>query len=117
MMDELPLVSTPMEAPAAAHLSLKAQCEARKVELEEALRHLNGGSETTRRDIEVAIDALNGLLTGNLDQIPPMVAGQLSKWIASSKYLGAKETREMAAAVTADAKVVAGAQFDAPDAD
>lgn len=105
-----------MEAPASAHPGLRAQCEARRAELEEALRHLDGGSETTRRDIEVAIDALNGLLTGNLDQIPPIVAGQLSKWIASSKYLGAKETREVAAA-TAEAKVAVGAQFDTPDAD
>jgi hypothetical protein len=82
-----------MEAPASAHLSLKAQCEARRAELQE--------------------------VTGNLDQIPPIVAGQLSKWIASSKYLGAKETRDVAAATaaTAEAKVAAGAQFDSPDAD
>ena len=81
-----------------AHPTLRMLCEARQHELKEALGHLAAdGSPQTRHDIEAALDALDGLLTGNLDQIPPVVAAQLSKWIASSKYLGAKETRELAA--------------------
>jgi hypothetical protein len=80
-----------------AHPSLRALCETRQAELKDALGRLAAdGSPQTRHDIEVALDALDGLLTGNLDQIPPVVSAQLSKWIASSKYLGAKEARELA---------------------
>jgi hypothetical protein len=80
-----------------AHLSLRTLCETRQGELKEALDRLGAdGAPQTRHDIEVALAALDGLLTGNLDQIPPVVAAQLSHWIASSKYLGAKEVRERA---------------------
>ena len=80
-----------------AHPSLRALCETRQAELKEVLGRLAAdGAPQTRHDIEVALDALEGLLTGNLDQIPPVVSAQLSKWIASSKYLGAKEARELA---------------------
>lgn len=79
------------------HPSLRALCETRQSELKEALGRLaSDGAVQTRQDIEAALDALDGLLTGNLDQIPPVVAAQLSKWITSSKYLGAKELRELA---------------------
>jgi hypothetical protein len=80
-----------------AHPSLRALCETRQSQLKEALARLApDGSPQTRQDIELALGALDGLLTGNLDEIPPMVAAQLSRWITSSKYLGAKETRELA---------------------
>jgi hypothetical protein len=80
-----------------AHPSLRALCETRQSQMKEALARLApDGSPQTRQDIELALDALDGLLTGNLDAIPPIVAAQLSRWITSSKYLGAKETRELA---------------------
>jgi hypothetical protein len=78
-----------------AHPSLRVLCESRRRDLTEVLRGLvDDGASQTRRDIEAALDALDGLLTGNLDQIPPVVAVQLSKWITSSKYLGAREMRD-----------------------
>jgi hypothetical protein len=80
-----------------AHPSLRTLCEVRQGELKDVLARLGpAGSPQTRKDIEAALDALDGLLTGNLDAIPPVVAMQLSRWIASSKYLGVKETRELA---------------------
>lgn len=58
------------------HPSLRALCETRQGELKDALGHLGAdGSPRTRR-----------------------------KWIESSKYLGAKEAREMAARPASDAK-------------
>lgn len=78
--------------------SLRELCERRRQELRQALDRLDDdGSPQTRRDIEAALDALDPLLTGDLDQIPPVVAAQLSRWLESSKYLGAKEARELAA--------------------
>lgn len=78
-----------------AHPSLRELCEARQKELRAAFDRLadEEGSHT-RRDIAAALGALDELLTGDLDHIPPVVASQLSKWLESSKYLGVKETRE-----------------------
>lgn len=91
------------------HPSLRILCETRQHELKDVLAGLDAsGSAHTRHDIEAALDALEGLLTGNLDQIPPVVAIQLSKWIDSSKYLGAKETREAAVKRTPEPDAKAG---------
>lgn len=92
------LFESDMQPTEPVHPSLRVLCETRQHELKTALERLDAdGSPQTRHDIEVALDSLDGLLTGNLDQIPPVVASQLSKWIATSKYLGAKEARELAA--------------------
>lgn len=72
---------------------LRALVEARRRELElELLDVKNAGASgaDTRADIEAALSALEGLMTGNLDQIPPVVAAELSQWLETSKYLGAK---------------------------
>ena len=72
--------------------SLRELCEMRAQELRQTLGLLPAdGPPQTRRDIEAALDALDTLLTGNLDQIPPVVAAQLSRWLESSKYLGSAE--------------------------
>ncbi len=82
--------------------SLRELCETRRQELRQALDRLaDDGSPQTRRDIEAALDALDPLLTGDMEQIPPAVAAQLSRWLESSKYLGAKEARELAAGLPA----------------
>jgi hypothetical protein len=88
---------TEVETAAPTHPSLLERCEARRLELTEALDHLDDdGAPQTRRDIAAAVDAIDGLLTGDLDQIPQVVAAQMSRWLESSRYLGAKETRELA---------------------
>jgi hypothetical protein len=94
-----PLFESEMNNPEPTHPSLRVLCETRQAELKDVLEGLPAdASPQTRRDIEIALDALGGLLTGNLDQIPPVVAVQLSKWIGSSKYLGAREARDRAEA-------------------
>jgi hypothetical protein len=75
--------------------SLIDLCQARRQELREVLDRLPAdGSPQTRGDIEAALAAVDGLLTGDLDHVPSVVAADLTKWLESSKYLGAKESRE-----------------------
>jgi hypothetical protein len=88
---------TELAAAATTHPSLLERCEARRQELTEALDQLDDdGAPQTRRDIAAAVDAIDGLLTGDLDHIPHVVAAQMSRWLEASRHLGAKETRELA---------------------
>lgn len=66
--------------------SLRARVEARKQELEVALAKL-GPDERGRTDIERALNEVSGLLTGNLDQIPRVVAAELSTWLEANKHV------------------------------
>lgn len=50
----------------------------------------------TRADIETALSALKALMTGDLNNIPDVVAEELTQWLETSKYLGAKEVRHIA---------------------
>jgi hypothetical protein len=64
---------------------LRARVETRKHELEAAMSKLPLGPE--RVDIERAIGAIEGLLTGDLDNIPAVVGAQLSQWLEANKHL------------------------------
>jgi hypothetical protein len=66
--------------------SLRARVEARKLELEEALAKLRP-EDRARNDIEIALNQVSGLLTGDLDQIPRVVAQELSTWLESNKHV------------------------------
>ncbi len=66
--------------------SLRVRVEARRQELELALAKL-GPEDRARLDIEQALSEVTGLLTGNLDQIPRMVAAELSAWLESNKHV------------------------------
>jgi hypothetical protein len=67
---------------------LRTLVEARKHELELELEVIKKGGTGKSGDIDAALSALTALLTGNLDQIPPVVAQELSRWVESSKFLG-----------------------------
>ena len=80
--------------------SLRVRVEARKQELELALAKL-GPEDRARGDIEQALNEITSLLTGDLDQIPRVVAAMLSKWLESNKHVnewhpdqGEQEARE-----------------------
>lgn len=76
---------------------LRNLVETRHKQLEVALKLIDKDQELgTRSDIETALGALKALLTGDLDHIPDVVAAELSQWIETSKYLGARETRRIA---------------------
>jgi hypothetical protein len=66
--------------------SLRVRVETRKQELEQALAKL-GPDDRVRVDIEQALNEITGLLTGNLDQIPRVVAEELSVWLESNKHV------------------------------
>ena len=76
---------------------LRVACEKRRRELEEVLDFIGMDVPGTRRDIEAALGALATMLTGDLDHIPPMTSDSLTKWLRSSRYLGLKEQRAIAA--------------------
>lgn len=78
---------------------LRIACEKRRAELERSLEFLGqDGEPGTRKDIEAALAALSGLLTGDLDHIGSMTGEQLNKWLQSNRHLGLKEQRALAAA-------------------
>ncbi|HTJ44628.1 MAG TPA: hypothetical protein VL463_21130 [Kofleriaceae bacterium] len=64
---------------------LRARVEIRKHELQAEMDKLPPGAP--RLDLERAIGTLDGLLTGDLDNIPPVVAAQLSQWLEANKHL------------------------------
>jgi hypothetical protein len=66
--------------------NLRVRVETRKLELEEALTKLPP-DDRSRIEIEHALNELDGLLTGNLDQIPRVVAAELNTWLESNKHV------------------------------
>jgi hypothetical protein len=69
--------------------SLKLRVAAHKQALEKNLATLAPG-DRARRDIEVALNEVEGLLTGDLDHIPKVVAVELSRWLEANKYVDGK---------------------------
>jgi hypothetical protein len=66
--------------------SLRTRVETRKAELEAAIT--NDALDTrTRLDLELALSEVQGLLTGDLDHIPKVVAAELSTWLEAAKHL------------------------------
>lgn len=66
--------------------NLRVRVESRKQDLEGAIATL-GLDDRARRDIEQALNEVTGLLTGDLDQIPRVVAVQLSTWLEANKHI------------------------------
>ena len=77
---------------------LRTACEQRRTELEQVLEFL-GKDDTsgTRKDIESALAALASLMTGDLDHLASMTSERMNRWLQSSKHLGLKEQRAIAA--------------------
>ena len=66
--------------------SLRSRVEIRKAELETALAKATT-DDRTRGDLELALSQVAGLLTGDLDRIPHVVAAELSAWLEANKHL------------------------------
>ena len=43
--------------------------------------------DQTRKDIEAALNQVSGLMTGDLDKIPQVVAAEMSRWLEANKHL------------------------------
>lgn len=66
--------------------ALRTRVETRKHELEAARDKLAVGA-SGRDDVDRALSAIAGLLTGDLDHIPSVVSAQLSQWLETNKHL------------------------------
>ena len=68
---------------------LRAVVEARRRELEGMLAEINAAHEPSPRvdGIKFALESLANILTGDLDHISDAVAGQINKWLETSKNL------------------------------
>jgi hypothetical protein len=71
---------------ATAGQSLRARVAARRAELEAAIAN-PVTDERTRADLQSAAGQVEGLLTGDLDRIPNVVAASLSAWLEANKHL------------------------------
>jgi len=79
--------------PIAAPPRLRTLCEARQRDLAAELAELDVHSAGDRAAMIVtALEAVGGLLTVDLDRIPPAASAQLRAWLRHSVYLGAKGT-------------------------
>jgi hypothetical protein len=67
---------------------------ARKHELETALGELPAEALRARSDLELALSTIGELLTGDLTNVPPIVASHMNQWLERNKHLA-----ERAAAV------------------
>ena len=98
-MEMLPKFDKQLEKVVKHGQGLRALVVARQRELEQELLASEAQGKTrSRADIEAALSALKGLMTGDLDQIAPVVAQELSQWLDTSKYIGVGLLPESAAA-------------------
>lgn len=67
-------------------MPLRARVEQRKHELETSLAKLPE-SDHARASVQTALDEVTGLLTGNLDQIPHVIAAELNVWLEANKHV------------------------------
>lgn len=102
MLEKFPIapsISTPTST-STSNPSLRLRVEDRKAEIEADLAQAS--DDRIRQDLQDALSQVEGLLTGNLDKIPMVVAAELSKWLEVSKYLG-EQHPSMAPAIEAKA--------------
>jgi hypothetical protein len=64
-----------------------ARVNARKLELETLLAALPDTEVDVRRDIDLALATINSLLTGDLENVPPVVAVDMNRWLERNKHL------------------------------
>lgn len=75
-----------------------------------------GASEEDREEIQIALAAIDGLVKGDLDAIPKVVAGEIATWISASRPMGAELLRKAAAEVRRKRAVVHQAEVEASQA-
>lgn len=89
--------------------TLRIRVETRKAELEAALTSSTLDTRT-RRDLELALGEVQGLLTGDLDRIPKVVAIELNNWLEANKHLDEHQVapKEAAAAPSTESFSASG---------
>lgn len=66
--------------------SLRDRVAARTAELEAAIADPDT-DERVRNDCQTALDQVQGMLTGDLDEIPRVVSASLNMWLEANKHL------------------------------
>lgn len=66
---------------------LAVRAQKRRAELAQALEKLPSDDTRTRNDIEIALGAVDVLLTGDVEHLSSVTAADLSRWLESSKHL------------------------------
>lgn len=66
--------------------SLVARVATRKAELEAAVA-CPDTDERSRGDLLTALGQVEGLLTGDLEEVPRVVAAELNRWLEANKHL------------------------------
>ncbi len=82
-----------------------ARVLSRKAELEAIRQTLHETDLQTLSDVDVALQTIDALLTGDHANIPPVVVADMSKWLERSKHLAER-------AVVGDAELGAAAPAD-----
>lgn len=92
-----PIVEAVATEPAARHINsvdattgqpMVERITARKLELEALLAGLPESDQDTRKDIDATLAAINGLLTGDLTNVPPVVVADMNRVLERSKHIG-----------------------------
>jgi hypothetical protein len=60
---------------------------AHKLALQEKLASLSEDDRTTRADIDLALATIETLMTGDLGEVPRVVAADMSQWLERTKHL------------------------------
>jgi hypothetical protein len=87
-----------------------ARVLARKHELEALQERLPDDALRARGDIDLALNTINELLTGDLARVPPVVVADMSRWLETNKHLAESAVEPIIDAVTAPVNAKTGPQ-------
>ncbi len=87
-----------------------ARVLSRKAELEAIRQTLRETELQTLSDIDLALQTIDGLLTGDHANIPPVVVADMNKWLERSKHLAELPVDDDAAPELAAAEPAAAAE-------
>ncbi len=87
---------------ATAGQPLVARVTARKLELEALLAALPLEDINVRGDIGLALSMISELLTGDLDNVPPVVGVDMNRWLERTKHIAERNLPSGHAADKAD---------------
>ncbi len=105
--------SSPVEAQGPTRRGLRHLVDRRRVAL---LALAEGADEEDHDEIQLALAAIDGLVSGNLDAIPEVIAGELARWISTSRPMGANLLRKAQAELRRKSAVVHQAAVEASEA-
>jgi hypothetical protein len=87
-----------------------ARVMARKHELEALVSRLPDDALRARADIDLALNTINELLTGDLAQVPAVVVADMSRWLETNKHLAESAVEPVIDAITAPVNAKTGPQ-------